>query len=347
MKKTAAALLAAALTLTLAFALPPAPALANTGPMPKAIYTGVAQTSLFIRTVQSTEASSVGNIPKGSRVHILGYEPDWLIVAAGTDKQWVTGYVLRRYVSEIRQIDETALPYGTTPARFIGTIARDTQLFIEPDRGSEAFFNLTTGTKVAILEIEDGWAKVIYWRLFGYFRMEDVEDLLPVYSPETAAPGDWIAGFVSFYNMSEEDINQNRISNIKLASENIAITMEPGFVFSFDEIAGPYRGDRGYLEALSFYEGDVVPSYGGGVCQVSSTLHNVLLALPQGIDITQRRAHGPSGVLYLPHGVDAAVGNIANGINLVFQNTFPFSIDIETHVQDGALFIAFRKAQAR
>jgi len=315
----------------------------NTEPMPQAKYIGIAQTNLFIRVERSTDASTVGHFTNGSKISIIDYDPEWLTVVSGTEKQWVSGFVLRKYVADIRQQEGTHLPYGTTPAKYIGTIGRATELFVEPDDKSDAFFHLTEGTRVAILEIENGWAKVIYWRLYGYFHMSSVVDLCPVYAADSAASGDFISGFMSFYNMSEEDINQNRISNIKLACDYISIMMPPGFEFSFDEIAGPYRGERGYLEGLSFYEGEVVPSTGGGVCQVSSTLYNVLLALPDGIRVTHRRAHGPSGVQYLPHGVDAAVGNISTGINLVFQNAFSFPIEIETRVQDGALFIAFRK----
>ena len=324
--------------------LRPIPAAAtDSAPMPQAKYIGIAQTNLFIRVERSTEASTVGHYSNGSKISIIDYDPEWLTVVSGTDKQWVTGFVLRKYVSEIKQQEGVRLPYGSTPAKYIGTIGRDTDLFIEPDDKSEAFFHLTEGTRVAILEIENGWAKVIYWRLHGYFHMSDVIDLLPVYEAESAASGDFIAGFMTFYNMADTDINRNRISNIMLACDYISITMPPNFEFSFDEIAGPYRGERGYLEGLSFYEEEVVPSTGGGVCQVSSTLYNLLIALPEGIQVTHRRAHGPGGVSYLPHGVDAAVGNIPNGINLVFQNTFSFPIDIETRVQDGVIFIAFRK----
>jgi vancomycin resistance protein YoaR len=73
-------------------------------------------------------------------------------------------------------------------------------------------------------------------------------------------------------------------------------------------------------------------------------MYNVLLAMPQGIEILNRRPHGPSGVTYLPHGVDAAVGRAVDGINLIFKNTYPFPIVIEADAHDGALFIAIRKA---
>ena len=75
--------------------------------------------------------------------------------------------------------------------------------------------------------------------------------------------------------------------------------------------------------------GESVAGSGGGTCQVSTTLYNALLQLPEGISILYRHAHGPSGATYAPHGVDAAVGrsNVTGGtikLNLEFQNVFSF-----------------------
>ena len=70
---------------------------------------------------------------------------------------------------------------------------------------------------------------------------------------------------------------------------------------------------------------------------MSSTLYNSILQLP-GITILQRRPHGPSGAAYLPHGVDAAVGN--SSLNLRFRNDYPYAIRVDGHCRDGALYIA-------
>ena len=88
--------------------------------------------------------------------------------------------------------------------------------------------------------------------------------------------------------------------------------------------------------------GKTQPGYGGGTCQVSSTMYNCLMQLP-GITILQRRPHGPSGAKYLPHGVDAAVGN--SHLNFRFRNDYSFSIRVEGHSSsDGALLIlAYRE----
>ena len=100
-------------------------------------------------------------------------------------------------------------------------------------------------------------------------------------------------------------------------------------------IAVPYTLGNGYLEAGALSDGGTIQAPGGGTCQVSSTLYNVLLQLPR-ITIIQRRAHGDNGAPYLPMGQDAAVGN--SELNLVFRNDYDFPIRLEGHTNyDGAL----------
>ena len=103
-----------------------------------------------------------------------------------------------------------------------------------------------------------------------------------------------------------------------------------------------YRASRGYKPATVLIDGKAQQGYGGGTCQVSSTLYNVVLQLP-GLTVLQRRAHGNNGASYLPIGVDAAVGN--STLNFRFRNEYPFPIRIDASAQDGALTIAIYKAE--
>ena len=100
---------------------------------------------------------------------------------------------------------------------------------------------------------------------------------------------------------------------------------------------GPYNRSKGYEPAPVMIDGKTVPGYGGGTCQVSSTLYNVLIQLPK-INITYRRPHGGNGASYLPIHCDAAVG--AESLNLIFDNGYDFPIRIEGHTSDdGALLM--------
>ena len=252
----------------------------------------------------------------------------------------ISGYVLRHLVDGVTKVDEDALPYPCVPSAFVGTLARDSMAYTEPG-GTEPLYQFTKGARVAVVSIEDGWAKIIYWRQYGYFNAADLADVEPVYDLQTAEPGDVIAAYNSFYNMADTELNNNRKWNIKLCCEYISITLEPGFRFNFNRVGGPYTYSRGYKDGIAFVNGKAVPTPGGGTCQVSSTLYNVLLAVSDGITIIHRRPHGPSGATYLPHGADAAVGN--DTLNLIFRNDFDYPVVLYGYPQDGVLYIEMRK----
>ncbi|MCR4885760.1 MAG: VanW family protein [Clostridiales bacterium] len=116
----------------------------------------------------------------------------------------------------------------------------------------------------------------------------------------------------------------------------------PGGRLDFNADIGPYRASEGYMPAGVLVEGELQQGYGGGTCQVSSTLYNVVLQLP-GLTVLQRRAHGDNGASYLPIGVDAAVGN--STLNFRFRNDYDFPIRIDGYSQDGALTIAIYRTE--
>jgi vancomycin resistance protein YoaR len=83
--------------------------------------------------------------------------------------------------------------------------------------------------------------------------------------------------------------------------------LEKGEIFSFNRIVGPADKDDGYLETKVVVNGKLVPGYGGGVCQVSSTLYNALLQCDA--KIIERSSHSgySETTSYVEPGLDAAV----------------------------------------
>lgn len=304
-------------------------------------YVATARLYATIRAEPDRNAERLGGYNEGARVLIAAYDPEWLtVIRKDADGNWFSGYILRHLVEDVRQLDDDAPRYGTVPAVYAATIRADTFLRTAPSDSAQTLFVLKPGSRVGILSIEDGWAKVIYWREYAYFYLDNTVGLSPILPPDEAEPGDLLAAYQSFYSLVDTPINHNRWHNIAKACEFISITLAPGEEFSANNVIGPYQLSRGYLHAISYFEGQAVESVGGGTCQVSSTLYNALLPL-DGIEILYRRAHGPSGASYLPHGVDAAVGNAT--LNLIFRNDYAFPIRIEAHSLDGALFIALVK----
>lgn len=108
----------------------------------------------------------------------------------------------------------------------------------------------------------------------------------------------------------------NRVHNIvKAASMLDGVSVEPGAEFSINEVLGPRTGETGWKPATGIKYGVYVQEYGGGVCQVSSTLYNA--ALMADLEITERTHHSwPLG--YIPVGRDATIST--GGPDLRFLN---------------------------
>lgn len=99
--------------------------------------------------------------------------------------------------------------------------------------------------------------------------------------------------------------NRDRTHNLRLAIGLLNKTIvKQGEQFSLNGTLGPRLSESGYREAAIFVDGEVVPSTGGGVCQVASTLYNA--ALLANLQISQRRHHSRP-VDYVPSGRDATV----------------------------------------
>jgi hypothetical protein len=306
--------------------------------MPEAVYRGRARAGLTVRADMRRDAEAVGGLREGQAVQILAYAPEWLTVVVGDAEDFAIGYVLRHMVEDVQTVAPDAPPYGTVKNAYVAVVAQDTLLRAAPDAQGAVLCGLPGGSRVAIESIENGWARIPYWRQVGYVYVGTLAELTPLYDAATALPGDVISAFVTFYAVNDEVLTVNRVRNITTSCAYISRTIAPGERFSFEGIAAPYSYPRGYAEAIAFFDGGTGTSMGGGVCQVSSTLYNALLSLHEGIDILMRRPHGPSGATYLPHGVDAAVGN--DSLNLIFRNGYGFAVRIDASASNGVLYTA-------
>ena len=133
------------------------------------------------------------------------------------------------------------------------------------------------------------------------------------------------------YSTSLENKEENTIYNIKLASEVInGILVKPQEIFSFNEYVGPAEKADGYKESTIIANGVFVNGYGGGICQVSSTLYNAVLLA--NLPIVERYNHSVYGeaTKYVPLGQDAAI--FYGFKNLRFKNNSDHAIVIFSKV---------------
>jgi vancomycin resistance protein YoaR len=152
-----------------------------------------------------------------------------------------------------------------------------------------------------------------------------------------------IDGLIASYSTQFNSNDMNRSQNILLAAKSIQGTLvKAGEEFSFNNNVGPRLAQNGYKEAPVFIEGKLVPDFGGGVCQVSSTLYNAVLLADMAI--VERTPHFRPPV-YVPLGQDATVAD--NLLDFRFKNSTPFNIYITSEIVGNQLTISvYGKTQA-
>lgn len=88
------------------------------------------------------------------------------------------------------------------------------------------------------------------------------------------------------YSGSPENRKHNIATGVKYLSGAL---IKPGEALSVVKLLGSVDAATGYLPELVIKENQTIPEYGGGLCQVSTTLFRA--ALNAGLDITERQAH--------------------------------------------------------
>ncbi len=295
-------------------------------------------------TQRSIEAPRVFKLGSNDeKMDVLYVDPLWVIVR----HEGKLAYVKRQRIFEVTPVDPVNTPpYGVQKHQYVAKTADTAEVRISMSHEDKCWVILNPGTTLTIWRFVGEWAVVNYWRSYGYIHISDLTDLRMVSPTDQALNSDSpIAAYTSYYKMENTQKNANRLVNIDVGIQRMSVVLQPGESFNCNAQMGPYRPENGYLKAGALVDGELTQSYGGGTCQVSSTIYNSLLQLP-GVTILQRRPHGPSAAAYLPHGVDAAVGN--SELNLRFRNDYDFPIRLEGHTSyDGALcWLIYRADEA-
>lgn len=121
-----------------------------------------------------------------------------------------------------------------------------------------------------------------------------------------------------------------RQNNISITCKAISSKeVKSGETFSFCDIVGKATTAKGYQEADIYVNGKKEKGLGGGNCQVSTTIYNAVLQVPN-IEVIERHQHS-NRVPYIQEGKDAAVAygsydfkfknNTGETIKIVLENT--------------------------
>lgn len=143
------------------------------------------------------------------------------------------------------------------------------------------------------------------------------EDIQPFITTEDIAGIDSVLGTYSTYYYPGD-----RGDNIWLAANAISNKLvKSSWTFSFNDTVGERTWGNGYKVAGVIINGRPAEDYGGGVCQVSSTLYNAVLLA--GLTPTERTPHFYQST-YVAPGRDATV---ADGyLDFKFRNDFPHNV---------------------
>ena len=201
-----------------------------------------------------------------------------------------------------------------------------------PSTDYEIVGQLNQGDVVEVIEIESsGWYKILYKGDERYIYAEYIDT-------KTDSLYERIGSYKTYFNFN----NTNRNHNINLASKQISIEVLPGHLFKWSEVIGPASKEQGYLLGNVIVGDEMKLDYGGGVCQVSSTLYNA--ALDANLEIIERHSHGLP-VTYVPEGKDATVSY--GYLDFVFRNNKDFPIQIIGFTGNGFVEIEIYNASKK
>ncbi len=259
-------------------------------------------------------------------------DKDELVITKGKSGVIIDQEALQQKINQLiydkiegKEINEIEIPVITKNLEEIDVEKIRNEIYKEPKNASynEETSTLTTHTNGVDFKISVDEAKEL-------LKQEKEEYIIPlkITKPEITteqfgeeAFPEVLGSFSTRYDAS----NINRSTNIELGAAAMNGTvLLPGETFSFNGTVGPRTKAKGYLLAGAYSAGELVESYGGGVCQISSTLYNAVLYA--NLEIVQRYNHS-SVVSYVNAGRDATVSY--GGKDFKFKNSRDYAIKVE------------------
>ena len=135
---------------------------------------------------------------------------------------------------------------------------------------------------------------------------------------------------ISSFSTKIYNKDTDRQNNISITCKTLSTKeVQPGETFSFCDTVGKATHAKGYEEADIYVDGKKEQGLGGGMCQVSTTLYNAVLQVPE-LEVVERHQHSGK-VPYIEKGKDATIAygsydfkfknNTNDVIKIIMQNT--------------------------
>lgn len=260
-----------------------------------------------------------------------------LVIRKGQDGLKIATDQLESYIltAITNKVESVEVPIINSESQKLNLQEVYAKVYVEPQ---DAYY--TSGEKFEIIPEKNGFdfdiakAQAAYESFKGsgefVIELRPVEPSVKVADLDAELFKDVLSTFSTTYNETEK----NRVQNLTVASERCNSTIVyPGEVFSFHKTIGTRTIANGYALGHSFAAGGkVVNTVGGGICQISSTLYNIVLKAD--LEIVERKNHG----LYVEYAEPSLDATIAEGsIDFRFKNNRKSPIKIESEVKNGVV----------
>lgn len=141
---------------------------------------------------------------------------------------------------------------------------------------------------------------------------------------------DLLGSFHTSYGSSGAGRSKNVENGANLINGAV---LYPGDTFSVYEAVSPFDAEHGYELAGSYENGTTVETYGGGICQVSTTLYNAVIRAE--LEVAERFNHSMI-VNYVDPSADAAIAGTYK--DLKFTNNTDAPVYIEGYTEGRVIY---------
>jgi len=215
----------------------------------------------------------------------------------------------------------------------------ETRLKIEGDGLEKKVIEFQAGESGMILNIEDSKNLVTRNILFGEEKeiVLKIDEIDPTPLPDNL-DNLGIQEFIAQGSSNFRGSPQNRRHNIRVGAEILhGILIAPDQEFSLIQALGEIDKEAGFLPELVIKGDRTVPEYGGGLCQIGTTMFR--LAIDAGLPITERSSHSYRVFYYEPAGTDATI--YGPHPDLRFINDTGYHLLLQTDIKDDDLIFEF------
>ncbi|MFC1612360.1 VanW family protein [Patescibacteria group bacterium] len=259
------------------------------------------------------------------------------------NREWyISKWALKKYLEFAKQEDvamlviskEKSAPFFETISKAVDIAAREAKFSVKDGRVTE-FQTSRLGIK-ADIEATRAALNTILTDGFPTVHLIIKNDI-----PDTTTADANNFGISELLGIGTSDFSgspYNRIHNIKTGAKILnGLLIEPDEEFSLLDALGEIDKEHGFKPELVIKDNRTIPEYGGGLCQIGTTVFRV--AIDTGLPISERRNHSYRVSYYEPAGFDATIYNPSP--DLKFINDTPGHILIQTRIEGMKLIFEF------